>query len=226
MIFRVILGLFLYASAVPPHAANSPPVNSFLADSSYSLAHGNPAQQDAVLQAGPAGPSRKLRTEEIQYQHVGPAHFGAVTSGVYADGKRVFWSNGIDRIVKIDYDSWELIDEYIFPGVTVYDEARADESIRQFEQSNDGIVSIYRAFSEMNKLRDLANLYTLLDRDHTYYVGSKTGLITTYGDADPLVAQSPIVKKEQFQLPAEMTGPVMGLNMTYDGWLIVATEHG
>ena len=98
MIFRVILGLFLYASAVPPHAANSPPVNSFLADSSYSLAHGNPAQQDAVLQAGPAGPSRKLRTEEIQYQHVGPAHFGAVTSGVYADGKRVFWSNGIDRI--------------------------------------------------------------------------------------------------------------------------------
>ena len=226
MIFRVTMGLFLTVLAVSLHATNPPPVNTFLADSSYSLAHGNPAQQDAVLQAGPAGPSRKLRTEEIQYQHVGPAHFGAVTSGVYADGKRVFWSNGIDRIVKIDYDSWELIDEYIFPGVAVYDEARADESIRQFEQSNGGIVAIYRAFSEMNKLRDLANLYTVLDRDHTYYVGSKTGLITTYGDADPLIAQSPIVKKEQFQLPAEMTGPVMGLNMTYDGWLIVATEHG
>ena len=92
------------------------------------------------------------------------------------DGKRVFWSNGIDRIVKIDHDSWELIDEYIFPGVTVYSEARADESIRQFEQSNDGIVSIYRTFSEMNKLRDLANLYTLLGSDHTYYSAVKPGL--------------------------------------------------
>jgi hypothetical protein len=37
----------------------------------------------------------------------------------------------------------------------------------------------------MGKLRSLANLYTLLDKDHTYFVGSKTGLITAYGDADP-----------------------------------------
>jgi hypothetical protein len=34
------------------------------------------------------------------------------------------------------------------------------------------------------------------------------------------------VKLREFQLPAQATGPMMGVNMTYDGWLIVATEHG
>lgn len=207
-------------------AANMPPVNEYLAQSSYSMAHGNPAQQDAVSQAGPAGPSRTLAAQHIQYQHVGPAHFGAVTSGVYADGKRVFWSNGIDRIVKIDYDSWDVVAEYFFPDVQIYDEDRADESIAAFDASNDGILALIRTFQEMGKLRDLANLYTVLDSDHIYYVGSKTGTITAYGDAIPGDSRSAIVKKAQFQLPPQVTGPVMGLNMSYDGWLIVATEHG
>jgi hypothetical protein len=208
------------------HALNMPPVNPYLAKSSYSMAHGNPSQQDAVSQAGPSGPSRTLTPDEIQYQHVGPAHFGAATSGVYADGRRVFWSNGIDRIVKIDYDTWEIVAEYFFPDVEIYDEERADEAITGFDESNDGFFALIRTFQEMGKLRDLANLYTVLDKDHIYYVGSKTGAITAYGDADPGDSRSAIVKKAEFQLPPEVTGPVMGLNMTYDGWLIVATENG
>lgn len=207
-------------------AVNMPPVNPYLAASSYAMAHGDPAQQDAVAQAGPAGPSRALAPAEIQYQHVGPAHFGALTSGAYPDGKRVFWSNGIDRIVKIGYDNWEVVAEYFFPGAEVYDEARAEASISGFDESNHGPFALYRSFNEMGKLRDLANVYTLLDKDHIYYVGSKTGLISAYGDADPADSRSPIVKKAEFQLPDEMTGPVMGLNMTYDGWLVAATEHG
>lgn len=218
-------GLLLVLSSLA-QAVNMPPVNPYLARSSYSMAHGNPAQQDAVRQAGPSGPTRTLTPDQIQYQHVGPAHFGAVTSGIYPDGKRVFWSNGIDRIVKIDYDTWDVVAEYFFPDVEIYDEERADESIAGFDASNDGVFALMRTFQEMGKLRDLANLYTVLDKDHIYYVGSKTGAITAYGDADPRDSSSPIVKKAEFQLPAEVTGPVMGLNMTYDGWLIIATEHG
>jgi hypothetical protein len=106
-------------------------------------------------------------------------------SGVYPDGRHGFWSNGIDRIVKVDFGSYEIIDEYFFPGATVYPSEQAEASIAAFNESNDGITAIYEAYSEMGKLRSLANLYTLLDKDHTYFVGSKTGLITAYGDADP-----------------------------------------
>ena len=111
-VFRVILFLGLVEAA---GAANLPAANPYLADSHNAMAHNDPAQQDAVLLSGPEGPSRALADDEIQYLHTGPAHFGQVVSGEYEDGRRVFWGNGIDRIVKVDYDTYTLIDEYPFP---------------------------------------------------------------------------------------------------------------
>ena len=213
-------------SAEDASQANLPTRNVFLADSHNAMAHNDPAQQDAQMLAGPSGPSRRLSNEEIQYLHTGPAHFGQVISGQYADGKRVFWGNGIDRIVKVDYDTYELIDEYPFPGTIYYDEARADASIAKFDENNAGLFALVHAFQEASKLRDLANLYTVLDHEHNYYIGSKTGQILVFGDEDPTDSRSRIVKKGEFQFPSEVTGPVMGLSMTYDGWLIGATEHG
>ena len=207
-------------------AASLPPANAYLADSNYAMAHGDPAQQDALPQSGPIDRSRPLGQSEIQYTHTGPAFFGILTSGEYADGKRVFWGNGLDRIVKLDYDSQAIVSEYFFPDSEIYTEQRAEESIRAFDANNDGLFALVHGFREAQKLRNLSKLYTLLDRDHVYYIGSKTGLITAYGDADPNNSRSPIVKLREFQLPENVTGPVMGLSMTYDGWLIVATEHG
>lgn len=207
-------------------AFEMPEKNPHLADSNYALGHGDAAQQDAMPQAGPSGPTRTLKENEIQYTHTGPGFFGIATSGVYADGNRVLWGNGLDRIVKLDYDTQEIVAEYFFPDVPSWDAAYADEAIAYFDDDNDSIFAIYKAFSEAQKLRNLSNLYTILSSDHIYYIGSKTGLITAYGDKDPTDSTSEIVKLRQFQLPAEATGPVMGLNMTYDGWLIVATEHG
>ena len=222
-VFRVILFLGLVEAA---GAANLPAANPYLADSHNAMAHNDPAQQDAVLLSGPEGPSRALADDEIQYLHTGPAHFGQVVSGEYEDGRRVFWGNGIDRIVKVDYDTYTLIDEYPFPGAEYYTETRADASIAKFEATNDGFFAVLHAFREASKLRDLANLYTVLDRDHTYYIGSKTGVITAYTDEDPADSRSRIIKKGVFKFPEHITGPVMGLSMTYDGWLIAATEHG
>jgi hypothetical protein len=112
------------------------------------------------------------------------------------------------------------------PGTEYYDETRADASIEKFDDSNSGIFAVVHAFREASKLRDLANLYTVLDRDHRYYIGSKKGLITVYADEDPSDSRSKIIKQGEFQFPKDITGPVMGLSMTYDGWLIAATEHG
>jgi hypothetical protein len=207
-------------------AAEMPPKNAYLADSNYAMAHADPAQQDALPQAGPSGPSRILTSNEIQYVHTGPAYFGITTSGVYEDGKRVFWGNGLDRIVKLDYDTHEVVTEYAFPGQQSWSAEQAEHSIADFDDSNDGVFALYHAFQEGQKLRNLSNLYTVLDKDHVYYIGSKSGLITAYGDKDPSDSRSDIIKLREFQLPPEVTGPIMGLNMTYDGWLIAATEHG
>jgi len=224
--FPPFIGAIILCASQALMAFNMPEANPYLADSNNSMAHGDSAQQDAMPQAGPSGPSRTLQPGEIQYTFTGPAFFGINTSGVYPDGKRVLWGNGLDRIVKLDYDSQEVITEYFFPGVERWSEEQAEDAITYFQDDNDSIFAIYRTFQEMMKLKNLSNLYTVLDKDHTYYVGSKSGLITAYGDEDPSDSRSKIIKLREFQLPAEATGPIMGLNMTYDGWLIAATEHG
>lgn len=190
------------------------------------MAHNEPAQQDAVPQSGPGGPTTTLSGDQVVYRHTGPGHFGSNVSGIYADGNRVYWGNGVDRIVKIDHDSFDVIDEYFFPGVEIYSEDRAEESIQGFEENNGGFFAIARAFREMLKLRDLANLYTVLDRDHNYFIGSRDGTITAYGDEDPADSGSAIVKLREMKLPSQVTGPVMGLSMTFDGYLVAVTEHG
>ncbi|MBP6701276.1 MAG: hypothetical protein KA135_08510 [Halioglobus sp.] len=220
----LLLGPLLSSQAVA--AFEMPPKNPYLADSNYAMGHGDSAQQDAVPQAGPIGPTRVLDERELQYTFTGPGFFGINTSGVYADGRRVFWGNGLDRLVKLDYDSYQIVAEKFFPDVERYSLAQSEQSIAKFEENNSGPFAIYNAFREAGKLRDLSNIYTLLDRDNTYYVGSKSGLITAYGDQDPQDSRSPIVELRHFRLPAEVSGPIMGLNMTYDGWLIAATEHG
>lgn len=146
-------------------------------------------------------------------------------AGHVLHGQRVFWGNGLDRIVKLDYATHEVITEYAFPGEQRWSAENADQSIAEFDDSNDGIFAAYHAYQEGQKLRNLSKLYTVLDKDHVYYIGRKLGLITAYGDEDPGDSTSNIVKLREFQLPPEATGPIMGLNMTYDGWRIAATEH-
>jgi hypothetical protein len=218
--------LFAVLASTPAAAANLPPKNPYLADSSYPLGHGTSAQQGSVPIAGPRGPSRTLLPEEITYAPLGPAHFSSNTSGRYPDGRRVLWSNGLDRIAKVDHDSFEVLATYFLPGAERYSERQAEASIAAFDRRNGGFLAIVKATREALKLRDLASAYTLLDVDDTYYIAGKNGTITAYGDARPNDAASPIEKKREFALPQTATGLLVAMNMTFDGWLVVATEHG
>ncbi len=209
------------------HAANLPTPNPYLADSHYALGHGDSAQQDSLPMAGPVDVTRRLKPEEIEYIHTGPALFGTYTSGQYSDGKRVLWGNGLDRIVKIDHDTHEVLTTYLLPDADKhYSEEEADESIAYFDKSNEGIGALAEAFSQAMKLKSLSSIYTLLDHTNTYFIANKHGSIGAYGDGEQGVRDSAIELKRSFQFPEEVTGFAMGLNMTYDGWLVLVTEHG
>jgi len=212
------------------HAANAAtpaPINPFLAPSNYPLPHRSSAQQDSTPIAGPRGASRALEAGEIDYVQLGPAHFGAFTSGPYPDGRRVLWSNGVNGIYKVDHDTFKVLAQLPPPqGVRADDASRADAAIAAFDRSNDGFLALLRAMREAQVLRDLSGVYTLVDRDNRFYVGEKAGAILAYGDREPGRAESPIELQGRYDFPAAVTGPLMGINMTFDGWLVVATEHG
>jgi hypothetical protein len=207
-------------------AAEPPTRNPYLANSSYPLGHGDSGQQDALLVPGPSNPGPAIDPGEIQYAPVGPAHFGAYTSSPYPDGRRVIWSNGLDRIVKVDFDTFEVLATHWVEGARRWTEAEADASIERLDTSNEGLIAIVQAFRDASKLRDLSSVYTVLDVDNTYYIADKSGVITAYADSDPSDPASAIVEKAVFEMPPGVTGLTVGMNMTFDGWLIVPTEHG
>jgi hypothetical protein len=225
---RLAAALLTLGCAVPAaaRAGNRPPKNPYLADSTYALGHVDSAQQDSVAVAGPSGATRVLGTEEVDYAAVGPAHFGAYISSPYPDGRRVIWSNGLDRIVKLDHDTWEVLATRWVAGAERYSEAQADASITRWDRRNAGLRAMLQGVLEARKLRNLSSVYTVLDRDGVYYIAGKNGRITAYGDATPGDPGSPIEPLRTFELPGEVSGATVGMNMTYDGWIVLGTEHG
>ncbi len=225
---RIALGM---AAALLGTSASATPAqpqrNPWLAASHYALPHGDPAQQDMTPVAGPLDVSRTLGADEIDYVHLGPAHFGAFISGPYADGRRVLWSNGVDGVYKVDHERFNVL-AHLPAGDTPspYTEAYADERIAWFERGNEGLFALIRAMRAASVLRDLAGVYTLLDRDHRFYVGHAAGAILAYADAVPGDADSAIAFRGRFDFPQPVSGKLIGINMTYDGWIVAATEQG
>ncbi len=229
LLFRISALLACYSiHSIPGIAAGAsalPPRNPFLADSSNAIGHGTSAQQDSFATAGPSGRSHRLSSDEIDYVHLGPLHFGANYSGPYPGGRRVLWSNGADRVVKVDHDRFEVIANHPLANVTPYTPDGADHSIQELNE-REGLSALYYAYQMTSIFDDLSGVYTLLDRDHQYYIGDSRGTIAVYGDAVPGNPDSAIETKRRWSLPPAVTGLMIGMNMTFDGWLIVATEHG
>jgi len=57
------------------------------------------------------------------------------------------------------------------------------------------------------------------------YVGTKTAVVA-YGDANSSDRVSPIVERRRWVKPPEITGSFVGINMTFDGRLVLSTDHG
>jgi hypothetical protein len=207
-------------------AANPAWRNPYLADSIYPISHGSPAQQDSVAVAGPAAVSHTLGETEIQFADTGPGTFGAVVSAPYLNGKRVIWCNSLDRITKIDESSFEILSRFDLPDVKRYTVVDANESTDRLEKKNEGVLGIINAARDMGKMSDLSGMYTLVDRENVLFVGNKQGYIQAYADADPKKPKSSIVALRRYDLPEEVTGNMVGMNMTPDGWLLVVTTHG
>jgi hypothetical protein len=147
-------------------------------------------------------------------------------SGLYPDGSRVIWSNGVDRIAKVDYDSFDVLSEYVFPGAERTTPEDGEEFLERINRHHSGVLGVVNAMRYASTLGGMAGIYTLLDVDHNYYIGARDGTLNAYAEADPSDPSSPIILSRSFRLPDHITGSMVGMNMTFDGWLVVATEHG
>jgi len=199
--------------------------NPFAAKGVNPVPHGDAAQQDATPLPGPLDKTRRLEPDEIAYLYLGPGHFGAFTSGEYSDGRRVLWTNGVNGVFKIDYETYELIDHLPSKVATKYDEEWGNEILAKLDKNN-GASAIGTAVKSMMPLKTLSGVYTVVGNNNWFYLARKDGSIVAYGDEIDGDAGSKIVQKAIFQMPEDAAGASVGMNMTYDGWIVFPTEKG
>ena len=201
------------------------PKNPFVADGVYPIPHGEPAQQDATDIPGPIDKTRVLAPHEIKYVFTGPGSIGGYTSNKYSNGQRVIWLSAINGIFKINEETYEIIDHIPTEKAETYTEAYAERFIQSFDE-NTGIENIPLAAEASKVWSDVSGVYAVVDKDNRLYVADKLGNITAYGDVEAGNIHSEIEVKGKFTIPKEASGPTLGMNVTYDGWIIMPTENG
>ncbi len=201
----------------------APPRNPYLADSSYPVVHANSAQTDSTIEAGPRGPTRQLSNDELRYHDLGMWDLLYLVSGPYADGKRTVWTNGSQYMTKLDYDTFDIIAKLRMPGTDHRDGLAHEEFIRIFD--SDASFSDKLEAAKQSGLPPVDGVYTLLDRDNQYVVAGK-GFVRIYGDTKRGDRLSGIDVRAEWTCPKEITGSFQGMNMTFDGRIILATSDG
>lgn len=179
--------------------ALEPPHNPYLADSAWPMSHRNPyVQASSPL----PGPTSRAELAYPRYQTGGFINITQATSAPYADGTLVAWGSSMTHVYKNTVSQTRLqpIDRVAKPEA----------------------VSLRNATT---------GAYTLLDRDNHFYVPGQ-GKLYAYTDAVTGDAHSKITLARTFTLPAESlhgdpkNDPIVGINITWDGYIALATKRG
>ncbi len=202
-----------------------PPINPMAAQGVNPLPHGEPAQQDSTILPGPIDKTRRLEKSELAFVHLGPGHFGAFNSSEYPDGRRILWTNGVNGLYKLDYETYEIYDHLPTAQAKEFTQEWA-EGITADLNENNGTSALYTSYKAISPLMSLSGIYTVVGRNGWIYIAKKDGSVVAYGDSVKNDPASKIELKAEFQLPKELAGASIGMNMTFDGWIIFPMEQG
>lgn len=179
--------------------ADAPPVNPYLADSAWPMSHQNPYVQGSSPLPGPESADA---LGNVRYQSTGFINITQAMSAPYEDGTIVAWGSGLATVykLKVTPKGPRLIANLLKP-------------------------------EPANLANATTGAYTVLDRDNVFYAPG-AGKLYAYTDAETGNPHSGIRLERVFELPADWLrgtpdqDPIVGLNLTYDGWLALATKRG
>ena len=220
---------FAAFAAIAADKPAAPFANPYLADSTYNVTH---TRANYTPIAGPVGPSRQLKADEIIWKPVGPYNeFPPTYSGPYPNGKRVVWVGGYDRVAKLDADTLEVLTTYANGGNTFFGVEETTRHVDTMDKLDDMAMLDYTIKTFTEAFPSGVSFYRMLTRENELILPhrGRDGLFSlqAYGEADGKDPASKISLKREWKIPAEVsTAGFFGIQMTSDGWIVIALQDG
>lgn len=199
------------------------PRNPYLAQEHYSITHFNSGQTDAFPFAVADG-TYSISPEDCPGKWSGPVNLMTLSS----NGSDYMWGMSSDRVsyIKVANGSFELVAEHELPNV----KAKSQEDLRK-------LVANYGSYDELSaaaksilgeqpQFAMMCGNYVLCDKDNYAYTNAVTTLLR-YKLKNSHRSSDGIEIDAQMDMRPYLHGSytLMGVSMTYDGYLVVAGKQ-
>ncbi|AZL60186.1 hypothetical protein EI545_15930 [Tabrizicola piscis] len=210
-----------------------PERNPFLSSDIYGVTHVNPAQQNSIPYRIP------LRVRIVDLGALNPVWGGPVNNATYSSAMPgYFWSVATDRVALIDARDgrWEMVADIDLPGAA----RRSQEALRQivdFEYRDIDSAEAHLKTILGNEPGTVlpAGVYSLVSNKDLVYCNADT-TVSAIGLVDRADVSRGLEVKAQFDTatiipPSSVMGEeprvgLVGMNMTYDGHVVVGALNG
>lgn len=229
-ILRALLGAAFLGGAFAVQAAE-PPKNPHLSAAVYGVTHVDSSQSDAIPYAVPRG---KFQVDLTQLK---PVLGGPQNNMTYASTTPGFmWSVSTDRVAYIDARDgrWDALAEITLPGIARRSPAQLQRMVAEKYTSVEQASALLKEVLGPNPGAVMpAGVYSLVDADNT--VWANAGIwVNGIGLKDPANPAAGLEVRQRIdlssvfvpdQLGANRFTSLIGLNMTWDGHLVVGSTN-
>ena len=201
------------------------PRNPFLADSEYPIAPRPLRPAGQHRRGGAGGPTEVLGPDDVQYAWLGPGHFGGMVSGAVPPGGGSSGATGArpspsstptpSRCSPCCPRATRPVTPWPCSR-SRYGPRRAPGPWRR---------STTRSTMAATYLVGLDGVYALVDCDNTLFL-TRRDCVVAYRETDPTDPASPIEVAARWDKPPEVEGSFVGVNLTFDGRLVLSSDHG
>ncbi len=203
---------------------NTPVKNPWLASDVYSITHFNSAQTDAFPYAV-KDVFCDVNPDDCQASWSGPVNLMTIAS----TSSDYMWGIGSDRVsyIRIAGEEFHKVAEAALPGVTMRTKEELEILAANYSSIGDLTKAVEKVLGPYPQVAIANGNYVLCDRDNNIYVNAGT-VLASFRLADASDPEKGIVLNGTLDMKPYIWGSftLVGVSMSYDGYLIVASQKG
>lgn len=216
--------------------------NSFLAHEKLATTHFDLKQSDNFEEEIKRGVFNVDPSNSEQVQRVVGGPVNIITLKSTTPG--FWWALATDRVTYVDAreGKWEAVHSYMLPKVSPISQENLDAILSKEYTSSEELSLDYDKYWAPSKMQNPTlrmmtgnSIYATVDRDNNLYLTASGQLLKLALKGETLELVNSIDLKNQMAVPNELQGHfpiekipggITGVNMSYDGHLIVGTIFG